>query len=221
MQTKTFFRYNGLSIVLMLLFIFTQFGLTVAGWYRFNDEQVAHGAAAEPYSEYLLSDDLLETTMENWESEFLQMYLFVILTTHLYQKGSAASKDPDEENDVDADPRLFADRADVPTPVKRGGWRLRLYEQSLGLAFLTLFIVSFFLHALGGSRAYSAEQVLHGQSATDMWDYLQTAQFWFESLQNWQSEFFSLALMVILTVFLRQRSSSESKPVACPHSETA
>lgn len=221
MQKKTFFRHNGLSIVLLLLFIFTQLGLTVAGWYRFNDEQLSHGVATKSYTEYLFSDDLLEATMENWESEFLQMYLFVILTTHLYQKGSVASKDPDGENEVDADPRLFADRADAPTPVKQGGWRLRLYEQSLGLAFLTLFIVSFFLHALSGSRAYSQEQVLHGHSATDMWDYLQTEQFWFESLQNWQSEFFSLAMMVILTIFLRQRSSSESKPVACPHSETA
>ncbi len=220
MQIKMFFRHNGLSIVLLLLFLMTQFGLTVAGWYRFNEEQSDHGAPTESYVQYLQNYELLETTMENWESEFLQMYLFVVLTTHLYQKGSAASKDPDGDNEVDADPRLHTLTPNVPTPVKRGGWRLRVYEQSLGLAFLALFLVSFYLHALGGARAYSEEQLLHGRAATDVWEYLGTSQFWFESLQNWQSEFFSLALMVILTVFLRQRSSPESKPVATPHGET-
>lgn len=221
MKIKTLFRHNGLSIVLILLFLLMQLGFSVAGWHQFNDEKIDHGAAKKTYVEYLQSYEFLEATMENWESEFLQMYLFVVLTTHLFQKGSAASKDPDSDNEVDADPRLYADRQDVPMPVRRGGWLLRVYEQSLGLAFLGLFLVSFYLHALGGAHAYSEEQVLHGKPAIGVWDYLGAAQFWFESLQNWQSEFFSLALMVILTVFLRQRSSPESKPVACPHTETA
>lgn len=221
MRIKTLLRNNSLSIVLMALFLITQWGLSVAGWHQYNDEQQAHGVPTYSYTQYLASYQLLESVMENWESEFLQMYLFVVLTTHLYQKGSATSKNPDDENEVDEDPRLSSHLPNVPGPVKRGGWVLRIYEQSLGLAFLGLFLVSFFLHALGGARAYSEEQVQHGQSATGVWDYLMTAQFWFESLQNWQSEFFSLALMVILTVFLRQRSSPESKPVACPHAETA
>jgi len=221
MKIKTLLRHNSLSIVLLVLFLLTQFGLSVAGWYQFNEDQRDHGAATQSYGQYLQSYELLETTMENWESEFLQMYLFIVLTTHLYQKGSAASKDPDGENEVDEDPRLQAHRSDVPAPVKRGGWTLRLYEQSLGLAFLVLFLVSFYLHALGGAHAYSDEQILHGRAPVGVWEYLGTAQFWFESLQNWQSEFFSLALMVILTIFLRQRSSPESKPVASPHTETA
>ena len=97
---------------------------------------------------------------------------------------------------------------------------MALYERSLGLAFLLLFIVSFALHAVGGASAYSEEQLAHGQPAVTVWEYLFTAQFWFESLQNWQSEFFSIGLMVVLSIFLRQRYSPESKPVATPHSET-
>ncbi len=219
-DTKKILRENGLSIVLFALFFVTQFALTLSGWYQYNHEQRDHGEPPVAYSRYLASPELLETTMENWESEFLQMYLFVVLTTHLYQKGSAASKKIDAYNEVDADPRLHAHLPETPWPVKRGGIALRLYEQSLGSAFLLLFIVSFVLHAIGGARAYSEEQLLHGGEAVSVWQYFLTAQFWFESLQNWQSEFFSIALMVVLTVFLRQRYSPESKPVACPHSQT-
>lgn len=220
MKMRTVWRNNSLSIVLTLLFLLMQFGLSIAGWYQYNDEQGDHVAALKTYGQYLLSYELLEATMENWESEFLQMYLFVVLTTHLYQKGSATSKDLDGENEVDADPRLESLKPTMPWPVKRGGFILKLYEQSLGLAFLGIFFLSFFLHAVGGAHAYSREQLLHGKEGIGVWEYLWTSQFWFESLQNWQSEFFSLALMVVLTIFLRQRSSPESKPVAYPHAKT-
>lgn len=220
MSIKTILRENGLSLLLFLLFILSQAGLTVVGWHQSNQQKINHGGAANTYLEYLQSPELLETTMENWESEFLQMYLFVVLTTHLYQKGSVASKKLNGDNAVDADARQFKHLPHVPWPVKRGGFILSVYEQSLGLAFLFIFLISFYLHALGGALAYSAENALHGEPPVSVWQYLATAQFWFESLQNWQSEFFSLMLMVVLTIFLRQRFSPESKPVACPHNET-
>lgn len=220
MNIKKRLRENSLSIALITMFLITQVGLTVAGWYQHNDEQRDHAQPTLSYGEYLRSSALAEATAENWESEFLQMYLFVILTTHLYQKGSATSKNPDGENDVDADPRAHRNDPNAPWPVRRGGFILRLYEESLGLAFLAIFLLSFGLHAWSGAAAYSEEQVIHGNAALSAWEYMATAQFWFESLQNWQSEFFSLALMVIFTIFLRQRHSPESKPVATPHAET-
>jgi quinol-cytochrome oxidoreductase complex cytochrome b subunit len=213
-------RDNGLSIAILTIFLLMQSGLTVIGWYKNNADRSLHHAAAISYGEYLHSDDLLETTMENWESEFLQMYVFVVLTTHLYQRGSIASKNPDKFNEVDKDPRLQRNEPGVPWPVKRGGLILLIYEQSLGLAFLLMFLVSFALHAIAGAGAYSAQLVEHGSKAISAWQYLGTPQFWFESLQNWQSEFLALGCMVILSIFLRERYSPESKPVACPHHVT-
>jgi hypothetical protein len=111
-------------------------------------------------------------------------------------------------------------RKNAPWPVRRGGWVLKLYEYSLSLAFLLLFLLCFWLHAVGGARAYSEEQLAHGGKAAGLVEYLGTAQFWFESFQNWQSEFLSLTAMVVLSVYLRHRGSPESKPVDAPHGET-
>jgi hypothetical protein len=121
---------------------------------------------------------------------------------------------------VDLDARDFADQPDVPAAVKRGGWVLRLYENSLGLAFVVLFLASWVGHAAGGYVEYASDQVEHGQPRPDVIDYLTSARFWFESFQNWQSEFLAIASMVWLAVYLRQRYSPESKPVFAPHHET-
>lgn len=218
---RAWLRDNGLSICLFSLFLLSQLGLSCAGWLRCNQERGDHGQAAISYARYLASDDFLEATMENWESEFLQMSAFVLLTVVLRQKGSAESKPVDGLQPVDADPRLAPYRPDLPWPVRRGGWVLRWYERSLGLTFFALFLASFALHAAGGAAVYNAGQALHGGAPVSLPGYLLTAQFWFESLQNWQSEFFSIGLMVVLSIFLRQRGSPESKPVATPHAENA
>ena len=97
---------------------------------------------------------------------------------------------------------------------------LLLYEHSLGLAFVVLFLVSWAGHAAGGFAEYAADQVEHGQVRPVFADYLTSSRFWFESFQNWQSEFLAIAAMVWLAVYLRQRWSPESKPVHAPHDET-
>ena len=157
---------------------------------------------------------------ENWESEFLQMAVFVLLTTFLVQKGSPESRRPGAKELVDADPRDFADQPDVPWPVKRGGWMLRLYEHSLGLAFVALFLAAWVGHAAGGYAEYAVDQVEHAQVRPALTDYLASPRFWFESFQKWQSEFLAIAAMVWLAVYLRQRWSPESKPVHAAHGET-
>jgi hypothetical protein len=145
-----------------------------------------------------------------------------VLTVYLFQKGSSESKDPDEEEAVDRDPRLSKDKPDAPWPVRRGGLVLKLYENSLALAFLLLFLGSFLLHAVGGAREYNQDQLEHGQGgqALSAFEYMGTSQFWFESLQNWQSEFLAIWAMVVFSIWLRQRGSPESKPVDAPHSQT-
>lgn len=207
----------GLSISLLICFLVSQIGVSIVGMVKFNDEQKSHHQSGITYIEYVQSAEFLEATMENWESEFLQMFAYVIFTVYLYQKGSAESKAPGQRAEVDADPRFEILTPATPWPVKRGGLILALYENSLSLALFILFLVAFVLHAVGGAAAYSHQQILHGELPVTTLEYLAGAQFWFESLQNWQSEFFSIALMVLLSVFLRQRGSPESKPVATPH----
>jgi len=213
-------RDNGLSIVLMALFLVFWVGQSVTGNRQFNSEQREHNQPELSYSNYLRSDHFWEATAENWESEFFQMFGYVILTALLFQRGSSESKDPDEPEPVDRDPRQSKER-DAPWPVHRGGLVLKLYENSLSLAFLLLFLISIALHALAGAGEYNEEQAAHGGSEQlSVLQYAGTSRFWFESFQNWQSEFLAIGAMVMLSIFLRQRGSPESKPVDSPHHDT-
>jgi hypothetical protein len=212
-------RDNGLSIVLVILFLGCWAGQSVTGMHAYNDER---GRAGEPplsYAAYLRSPHFLEATAENWESEFVQMGAYVVLTVFLFQRGSAESKDPDEEHpEVDRapDPK----REGAPAPVRRGGWALRLYSNSLSLALLALFAMAFAMHAVGGARVFNEERMRAGLGPLSTLGYMGTSQFWFESLQNWQSEFLAVLAIVTLSIFLRQHGSPESKPVDAPHSQT-
>ncbi|HKE96579.1 MAG TPA: DUF6766 family protein [Povalibacter sp.] len=215
-----FLRNNGLSLALFALFAVTLLGQSLAGFHVYNDARRSHGEATASYLQYLRSGDFLEVTMENWESEFFQMFVYVVFTVFLFQKGSSESKSPDgEPEDVDRDPRRAHHEPNVPSPVRKGGWRLAIYEHSLSLAFLLLFCTSFLLHAAGGVRVFNHELLQHGEPPISFAAYLVTSQFWFESLQNWQSEFMAIGTIVVLSVFLRQRGSPESKPVDTPHSQ--
>jgi hypothetical protein len=215
-------RENGLSIVWLGLFFLTLiFGQSVVGQREYNSDQKEHGRPEVTFAEYVVSAHFVEATMENWESEFLQMFLFIVLTAFLYQKGSAESKKLDEEEAVDRDPRGSKNKPDAPWPVRKGGLVLKLYENSLSLTFLVLFLAAFLLHAAGGAREYNQDQAEHGSAErVTTLQYLGTSRFWFESLQNWQSEFLSVGLMVLLTIWLRQKGSPESKPVDAPHGQT-
>jgi hypothetical protein len=219
---KRFFRENGLSIVWLCLFFFTFIlGQSIVGHRQYNNDQRDHRQPEASYTEYLLTPHFLEATMENWESEFLQMFLFIALTSFLYQKGSAESKKLDEEESVDRDPKKSRNKKDAPWPVRKGGVILWLYQYSLSLTFLALFLISFYLHAVGGAGEYNQDQLAHGstEQVTTL-GYMATSRFWFESFQNWQSEFLSVGAMVILTIWLRHKGSPESKPVDAPHSQT-
>jgi hypothetical protein len=218
---RKFLWENGLSIAVLGLFLGTLVGQVASGLVEHNQTEQDHGRPAIGLSEYLTSGHFIEATAENWESEFLQMGMFVLLTVWLRQKGSAESKKLEGDEDVDEDPRERVDDPEAPWPVRRGGFILTLYKNSLVLAFALLFLVSFLGHAWGGAREYSQDQIEHGQAPVTVLQYMGTSRFWFESFQNWQSEFLSIAAMVILTIWLRQHGSPESKPVAHPHAKTA
>jgi hypothetical protein len=217
---KAWIHDRALTMALMAMFLFFLAGQVVAGFLEYNDTLTAHGHGPIAMTAYFGTGHLWESVFENWESEFLQMAVFILLTTCLVQRGSPESRRPHVKELVDADPRLFADSPDAPWPVRRGGWVLRVYENSLGLAFVLLFVFSWAGHAWAGYYEFAADQAEHRQAARSFVEYLGSPRFWFESFQNWQSEFLSIALMVWLAVYLRQRYSPESKPVHTPHRTT-
>jgi hypothetical protein len=205
---------NGLSLAAFGLFLISFVGQIVVGAANYNAERRDHGQSPLSIAAYLRTGAFVEATAENWESEFLQMGVFVLLTAWLYQRGSSESKPIEEPAEVDQDPAEARDDPDAPAPVRRGGAVLALYRHSLSLVLLALFAVSLALHATGGAREYSEEQRQHGGAPVSALGYLATSRFWFESFQNWQSEFLSVGVLVVLTIWLRERGSPQSKPVA-------
>jgi hypothetical protein len=212
-------RDNALSISMFGLFLIFLVAQSVTGYRTNNHDNQEHGQPPESYAEYLTSGAFAEATFENWESEFLQMGVYVLFTAWLIQKGSPESKKPDGD-EVDADPRQERDNPEVPGPVRRGGLALTVYEHSLSLALFGLFLLSFLFHALGGHAEYNQQQLEHGQATVSLWGFVTSSEFWFQSMQNWQSEFLAVGALAVLGIFLRQRGSPESKPVAAPHAET-
>ena len=217
---RQFFHNNGLSIVLFGMFFFSFVGQYFTGHQQYNNEQQEHNQPTVGYIEYFGEGHFIEATFENWESEFLQMGMYVVLTIFLFQKGSSESKKPGAIERVDVIPGKNLLDKDAPAPVKRGGLTLKLYQNSLSITLFLLFAISFVLHAYGGAKEYSSEQISHGEPPVSTVEFMQTSQFWFQSFQNWQSEFLSIGAMVVLSIFLRQKGSPESKPVDSPHSET-
>ena len=217
---RRFLFENGLVLAAFALFLVSFTGQVLTGHAVYNQQQQEHSSAVIGLAEYLRTGHFVEATAENWESEFLQMAVFVILTVFLYQRGSSESKTIEEPDPVDQRPEEARDDAQAPGPVRRGGAALWLYKHSLSLSLFMLFVISFALHAAGGAKEYSNEQQEHGAGPVSVLGYLATSQFWFESFQNWQSEFLSVAVLVLFSIWLREQGSSQSKPVAAPHVDT-
>jgi hypothetical protein len=215
-----FLRENSLCIVAVLLFVVTIIGQALVGRTVYNDDAVKHGARAIGLLRYLGTGDFIEAVFENWESEFLQLAIFVVLTRFLRQKGSSESKSLDEPEEVDADPRGKRVAPNAPWPVRKGGIVLTIYEHSLSAALLFLFAASFALHVYGGMLAHNEQERWHGGPSLDFLGFLGSAELWQQSFQNWQSEFLSVAVLVLLTIFLRERGSAQSKPVAATRDST-
>jgi len=216
-KRRSFLRDHSLTLVLTGAFLLFWFGQSVAGYLHNNEEQEEHGQPPITYARYLRSGDFLEATFENWESEFFQMGALVLLAAFLHQRGSGESKDPDEG---DSDEDSLRPEPGSPASVRRGGPRLALYSHSLSMALLGLFLLCFGMHAITGAAARNEEAALHGQPPVSVLEYLRSSTFWFESFQNWQSEFLSVAALTVLSIWLREKGSPESKPVNAPHSRT-
>jgi membrane protein implicated in regulation of membrane protease activity len=212
-----------LSIFFGAIFVLALAGQSVAGLLVYNAEQASHGGQPTSWTHFVTSSAFVVDVAENWQSEYLQFFLFIFATIWLVQKGSPESKKPGDEG-IDSDENQLVGRfatKDSPRWAKEGGWRRVLYSNSLLLVMGSVFLASWFIQSLAGTVVYNDDQRQHGEATVDWLGYVATPDFWNRTLQNWQSEFLAVGTMIAFSIYLRQRGSSESKPVGTPHHETA
>jgi uncharacterized membrane protein YbaN (DUF454 family) len=219
---RTFLKHNGLSLVFLTLFLVTLCLQAIAGHADFNEDQDRHGDPRISLGRYLVSSEFGVAVMENWQSEYLQFTLFILLTVWLLQRGSPESKQLDMAGlESDEDQRV-GEHAGEQSPrwAKGHGLARRLYENSLLIVMVSFWIGTWFAQSVTGRVEYNADRLDHHEDAVSWADYLIRPDFWEKTLQNWQSEFLAVGSMAILAVYLRQRGSPESKPVGAPHHAT-
>ena len=219
---KRFLRENSLTLAFGLILLLALVGQSWAGQADFNEQQVSQGQDAISYLQYVRSSDFAVDVAENWQSEFLQFFLYIFGTVYLVQRGSSESKEPDDaglESDEDQRVGRFASE-DSPRWARTGGWRTALYSRSLGAVMGSIFLASWLAQSIAGRAAYNAQQLSQFEDPVSWLGYVGSPDFWSRTLQNWQSEFLAVAAMSAFAIYLRQRGSPESKPVGSPHRAT-
>ena len=213
---------NGLTLAFATILVLALAGQSVAGMAEFNAQQVSQGQDAVSYGQYVLSSAFAVDVAENWQSEFLQFFLYIIATVWLVQHGSSESKALGEagrgsEEEQQLGPYLTDES---PRWARAGGWRLAVYSRSLGGVMGLIFLLSWLAQSIAGRAAYNVQQLGQLQDPVSWAGYVSSADFWSRTLQNWQSEFLAVAAMAALSIYLRQRGSPESKAVGAPHTAT-
>lgn len=220
---RRFLRDQGLSLFFLAVFLVALVGQSFAGFAQNNQELTQHALPAISYGQFVSSSDFLVDVAENWQSEFLQFFLFIFATIWLIQRGSPESKQPGDEGVGTDEDQMLRDHArpDSPSWAKATGWRQNVYSNSLLIVMGTIFVLSWFAQSLGGNIVANDENAQHGLPQVSWLEYVASPDFWNRTLQNWQSEFLAVGCMVAFSIYLRQRGSSESKPVGTPHHTTA
>lgn len=219
---KRFLRDNGLGLGFGVMFLAAVVGQAFAGQADFNHRQLAQGGRELSLLQYVTSSDFAVNVAENWQSEYLQFFLYVFATVWLVQKGSPESK-PMDEVGLESDEQQQLGRyttEDSPEWAKAGGWRTAVFSRSLGLAMAVIFLLSWFAQSVSGLSVYNADQIADLQDPVTWPSYIVSAEFWHRTLQNWQSELLAVGSLAVLSVYLRQRGSPESKPVGTSHETT-
>jgi hypothetical protein len=216
-------RNNGLSLFFGLIFLLALLGQALSGNALFNEEQAASGLEKISFGQYLLSSSFAVDVSENWQSEYLQFLLYIFATIWLVQKGSPESKDLDEAGTESDEEQLVGEYSNAKSPkwARVPGWRQTLYSNSLGLTMGLIFILSWLVQSIAGNSTFNQEQIKNFERPVSWTEYISSAEFWNRTLQNWQSEFLAVGSMVVLSIYLRQRGSPESKPVGSAHDDTA
>jgi hypothetical protein len=215
-------RDNGLGILFGLLFLGALVGQAIAGHADYNNNQIADGGATITLGEYVTSSDFAVDVAENWQSEYLQFFLYILATVWLIQRGSPESKPPERIGRESDEEQQLGEHStkDSPNWARAGGWRTTVFSNSLGFVMAALFLLSWLAQSIAGVVVYNSDQLAAHEDTVSWLQYLGTAEFWNRTLQNWQSEFLAIGSMAVLSIYLRQRGSPESKPVGAPHVST-
>ena len=217
-----FARDNSLSIFFLAIFLVSLAGQAIAGHGQFNHDELLHHGDPISLGRYLTTSQFAADVAENWQSEYLQFTLYIVGTVWLLQRGSPESKPLDAAGRESDEDQQVGSHAGPRSPrwARTGGLRTALYGNSLLIVMTTIWLGSWLAQSIAGASGYNADQLDH-QAATVSWlGYLGSSDFWSRTLQNWQSEFLAVGSMAILSVYLRQRGSPESKPVGAPHDAT-
>jgi hypothetical protein len=216
-----FVRDNSLALFFLVIFLATLVGQALVGHADFNHHQLAHQGDPISLGRYVTSSSFGVDVMENWQSEYLQFTLYILATIWLLQRGSSESKEPGEAG-LESDREQQVGEHAVPGSPRwaRGGWQTPIYSHSLLIVMTAIWLASWAASAVTGRIAYNAEQLDHHEAAVSLLQYIGSSDFWDRTLQNWQSEFLAVGSMAVLSIYLRQRGSPESKPVGAPHEAT-
>ena len=215
-------RNHSLGLFFGFIFLATLVGQAIAGWHAESAQQLAGGLGTVSFGRYLTSSDFAVDVTENWQSEYLQFLLYIVATVFLLQRGSPESKELDKpglESDKDQKVGRYADK-DSPRWAAVGGWRTTVYSWSLTMVMGTIFLLSWLAQSIAGQASFNEERLGQQQDPLTWGQYATNADFWSRTLQNWQSEFLAVGSMAVLAIYLRQRGSSQSKPVGSAHDAT-
>jgi len=221
-------RNHGLSLFFLAILLAALVGQAIAGHADYNNDEIEHAELLDEAPEtislgrYVVSSAFGQAVMENWQSEYLQFFLFILTTVWLLQKGSPESKELDKAGLESDEDQLLGEHAspDSPKWARVGGFRTWLLSNSLLIVMGLIFVASWFAHSVTGWSTYNADQIEHEQEPLSWLEYIGSADFWQTTLQNWQSEFLAVGSMAVLSIYLRQRGSPESKPVGAAHAAT-
>jgi hypothetical protein len=215
-------RDNGLAICFGLLFGAALIGQSFAGLADFNEHLLSQGIEEIGYWRYVTSSDFGVDVTENWQSEYLQFFLFILATVYLVQRGSPESKPLGQEGRESDEDQKIAEHADDDSPAwaRARDIRLTLFSRSLGIVMGVIFLASWVAQSITGHTARNEQLIGDLEDPLPWIEYLLSSDFWNRTLQNWQSEFLAVGSMVVLSIYLRERGSPESKPVGQPHHST-
>ena len=201
---------DSMSIMLFSLFLACLIGQGLSGWLAYNHSLRAAHFREIALGAYLGTGNFLDGIFSNWQAAILQLAVLITFGSVLRQKGAAHSRKME------------------PTSHRKIDWKLSLratvhewlYANSLSLAFLSIFMVTFVLHALFGQWKYNENQVLRHLAPISFSSYTGSSSFWFSVFQCWEAEFSAIGFYIVVSIFLRQENSPKSKPVGASDEQT-
>lgn len=216
-RLKKLISDDSMSIALFSLFLLCVVGQGLSGWSAYDGSLKAAHFRPIGLGAYLGTGNFLDGILSNWQAAILQLAVLIAFGSVLRQRGAAHSRQPEPNS-----------RAAKALSHRTVEWKLRprstarewFYGNSLSLAFLAMFLAAFVLHALFGYWAYNEEQALRHLPPSPFGAYAASSSFWFSVFQCWEAEFAVIGIYIVLSIFLRQDHSSESKPVGASDGQT-